>query len=70
MWGGHLREMYLQGRTRRGEGSGGGTWKVKSRKAKGRAELTDGREAAKEPQWVGCGLRRSTEEQMVEKSGQ
>lgn len=57
MWGGSLREIELKERTWRGEGLGGGTCKVKSRKARGRDELIDGREAAKEPHWVGCGIR-------------
>lgn len=46
------------------------TWKIKSKKAKKRDELKDGREAAKGPHWVGCGIRRTIEVQMLEKSGQ
>lgn len=59
MRGGHLREMGLKGRTWQGKGSGGGTWKVKSRKAKGRDELTDGREATQEPRWYQKDHRRA-----------
>lgn len=43
---------------------------MKSKKVKGRDELTDGTEAAEEPHGVGCGMRRTTEAQMVEKCGQ
>lgn len=37
-----------------------GAWKVSRRKTKGGDELTDGKEGAKEPQWVGCDIRRTT----------
>lgn len=37
-----------------------GGQKIQSRKTKGRDELTDEREAAKESQGLGCGIRRTT----------
>lgn len=57
--GDRLRDMGLKGRTWQGEDSGRCTWEVK-----GIGELTDGREAAQEPWWVDCDIRRTTEEQV------
>lgn len=69
MWGGNLRYR-AEGEYRKGKGLGEATWKVKSRKAKGRDELNDGKEAEMGPHWVGCGIRRTIEVQTMEKSGQ
>lgn len=52
--------MELKGKTWWGEGLRGGTWKIQSRKTKGRDELTVERGAVKESQGVGCGIRRTT----------
>jgi len=52
--GDRLRGMGLKGRTWQGEDSGRCTWEVK-----GIGELTDGREAAQEPWWVDCDIRRT-----------
>lgn len=48
MWGGNLRYR-AEGEYWKGKGLGEATWKVKSRKAKGRDELNDGKEAEKGP---------------------
>lgn len=58
--GSSFRKMELKGRTWQGEGLGVGGWKIQNRKTKGRDELTDEREAVKESQGVGCGIRRTT----------